>query len=320
MADFTQDDPRLQRKGEIFIHWVSLCAIIGRVAKALSRPGAAFPKSLRQELVDWIRGLPEHLQLPIRGSKTEGGAFDRDVHQLHLPYLTTIIVLHLRRSAHDLPQALPPAILAAACIARILRDILSRGNARFLMAITCWYSGTAFTALLQASRIPALAKDANDGLDVLTNAVEQLERMWGSAKVIRKGFGRLRNGTASAQGQLSTANVAVPANDNPITSNTLDLDGFNILDNAATVMGNGTVLDETRDFDWTTLFPFVTPETGGIAKALLQGGEPGMATRFPSPEGVLFQDAFMLDYQGLLEPFNQVDSFVFGDIGIGMGL
>jgi hypothetical protein len=76
-------------------------------------------------------------------------------------------------------------------------------------------------------------------------------------------------------------------------------------------------LDVVRDFDWTVLFPFVTPETGGIAKALLQGGEPGMATRFPSPEGVLFQDAFMVDYQGLLEPFSQGDAFGF-DMGFGL--
>jgi hypothetical protein len=66
------------------------------------------------------------------------------------------------------------------------------------------------------------------------------------------------------------------------------------------------------------LFPFVTPATGGIAKALLQGSEPGMATRFPSPEGLLFQDAFMVDYQGLLEPFSQGDLFGFGPVGLGM--
>jgi hypothetical protein len=78
-------------------------------------------------------------------------------------------------------------------------------------------------------------------------------------------------------------------------------------------------LDVARDFfDWTALFPFVTTSTGGIAKALLQGsGEQGMATRFPSPEGLLFQDAFMVDYQGLLEPFSQGDSLGFGDVRFG---
>lgn len=191
LADFPPT-PQLQRKGEIFIQRVSLCAIIGRIAKALSRSNGSspFPSHLRQELVDWVCALPARLQLPISGPRTD--TFDRGIHQLHLPYLTTIIVLHLRRTAHDLPQALAPAILAAACIARILRDILSRGDARFFMAITCWYTGTAFTALLQAAKLPALAKDANDALDVLTAAVDQLQRMWGSARVIRRGIERMR--------------------------------------------------------------------------------------------------------------------------------
>src|SRR5690606_6657709 len=123
---------------------------------------------------------------------------DRDVHQLHLPYLTTIIILHLRRSANHLPQALPPAMLAASCIARILRDILSRGNARFLMAITCWYSGTAFVPLLQACRIEPFAQEADEGLDVLVHAVAQLQTMWASARVIGQGFERLRKSVREA--------------------------------------------------------------------------------------------------------------------------
>ena len=327
LADFPAD-PKLQRKGEIFIHWVSLCAIIGRVAKFLSRPGDAFPTHLRQELVDWVRALPPHLQLPLAAARTESDAFDRDVHQLHLPYLTTIIVLHLRRTAHDLPQALPPAILAASCIVRILRDVLSRGDARFLMAITCWYSGTAFTAMLQASRIPALARDANEGLDVLTTAVEQLQRMWGSARVLRQGFDRLRGGNPGSggagndndgvrlefgggDGGAHGADVgSAPAGGGAAASGFLPLP-------LGTAHGEEDI-DVARDFfDWTALFPFVTTATGGIAKALLQGSEEGMATRFPSPQGLLFQDAFMVDYQGLLEPFSQGDSLGFGDVRFG---
>ncbi|KAK4447413.1 major facilitator superfamily domain-containing protein [Podospora aff. communis PSN243] len=317
LSDFPSS-PTLQRKAEIFIHWVALCAIIGRVAKALSRPGAPFPAHLRQELVDWVSSLPPHLQLPITRPRT--ASFDRDVHQLHLPYLTTIIVLHLRRSAHDLPQALPPAILAASCIVRILRDILSRGNARFLMAITCWYSGTAFTALLQATRISKLAKDANDGLDVLTNAVEELQKMWGSARVIRQGFDRLRIGHSGPEGRAGLDGLGMAArtgggqNGVPLAAAGRSArphangNGVSLLDSGAS---------EERDFDWPLLFPFVTPETNGIARVLLQGDEPGMATRFPSPEGLLFQDAFMVDYHGLLGPFETTDLFGFGDLPLG---
>jgi hypothetical protein len=323
LADFP-NDPKMQRKGEIFIYWVRLCDIIGKIAKTLSRsgasmysesaPSAAFPTHLRQALVDWVRSIPDHLQLPIRSSRTE--FFDRDIHQLYLPYLTTIIILHLRRSSQDLPQALPPAILAASCIARILRDILSRGDARFLMAITCWYSGTAFIALLQASRIENLAKDANNGLDILTNAVEQLQQMWGSANVIRQGFSRLRRSGGPVMNEntigLGAIDGALPLH--PIGSKQAT-DSHVFLDNE-TAHNSSDLAQE--DFNWTALFPFVTRSTSAISEALLSGSEPGRVTRFTSPENMLFQETFITDYQGLLEPFVQYGSFDFDDIRLAM--
>lgn len=256
----------------------------------------AFPTHLRQELVEWVHSLPAHLQLPIGSSRTE--SFDRDVHQLYLPYLTVVIILHLKRSAHDLPQALPPAILAGSCIARILRDILSRGNARFLMAITCWYSGTAFLALLQGCRIGRLARESEEGLDVLGHAVRQLQHMWGSAKVIGRGFDRLRKtrgGPAAsadhAGGEPRPAGVPRPPN--------------------ARSSGGGTALPldpgdarptpyAAEDFDWTLLFPFVTPSTNGIAECLLADKARGAV---PSPTYMNSQEDLFNQFQDLLEPF-----------------
>ncbi|KXJ88353.1 fungal-specific transcription factor domain-domain-containing protein [Microdochium bolleyi] len=280
LADFP-NDPSSQRKGSVFIHWVKLCAIIGDVAKTLSRtPDSStprpFPHNLRQRLIHWVRSLPEDLHLPISSARTV--SFDRDVHQLYLPYLTTIIVLHLKRSAHALPQALPPAILAASCIARILKDTLSRGNTRFLMAISSWYAGTAFTALLQACRIPHLSRDANECLDVLVRAVEQFQQMWGTANVIRQGFTRLREQSEAYNKPFESHQ---PSSLGLASSNAGDI-----------------------DYEWTELFPFVTRATGGIADSLLGDREQGIPTRgFPSPENLLFHDTMMTQYQDLLEPF-----------------
>ncbi|KAK1487337.1 hypothetical protein CCUS01_03682 [Colletotrichum cuscutae] len=296
LSDFPSD-LRSQRKGEIFIYWVRLCVIIGRIAKTLSHstlPTAEIsPDHHRQELVDWVNSLPPHLQLPIGSARTQN--FDKDVHQLHLPYLTTIIVLHLKRSANTLPEALPPAILAASCIARILRDVLSRGNTRFLMAITCWYTGTAFIPLLQACQIPHLAKDANDCLDILVRAADQLQIMWGSANVIRQGFSRLR-GTNSG-----TIRVTSPEAENiePLHDQT----GVVMPDppNVETVPLDRGGFD---DFDWTALFPFATQHTGGIADSLLTGRAHGTATRgFPFPDNALFHETLVNQFEDLFEPF-----------------
>ncbi|KAJ5468983.1 hypothetical protein N7475_006735 [Penicillium sp. IBT 31633x] len=266
-----------QTKAEIFIYWVRLCAIIGKIAKFLARSSdagsSAFPASLARELIGWVQSLPPHLQLPIGSNSTTH--FNRDVHQLHLPYLAVIIIIHLRRSSasQPLPQAYPPAILAATCVARIMRDILARGGTRFLMAITGWYCGTAFIALLQALRIDGLAKSANEDLDILTLAVDQLRIMWPTAAVFHSGFGRLRPSATAPDCDSQRA------------------------PGPELGMGDGTVYMEMADgIDWTAFFPFATTQTSGIAGRLL----------VPHTEELFFgDDAFavaMLQFQDLLDP------------------
>ncbi|CAK7209659.1 hypothetical protein SCUCBS95973_000515 [Sporothrix curviconia] len=349
LADFPPE-PALQKKGEIFIYWVKLCAIIGKVAKVLMRPPrdcvtagvyaagghathSTDPMHLRRELADWVQSLPAHLQLPIQSARTQ--AFDRDVHQLHLPYLTTIIILNMKRSSHALPEALPPAILAASCIARILRDILARGNVRYLMAITCWYSGMAFAALLQAAQIPELAVEANEALDVLAQTASQLQTMWASANIIRQGFDRLRSSVAVNGGTAGSSASASTAQTQPTTilryrdvqlPVVIDAGGAGggipvggvaggtginrpgDFPPTATTPGAAPGIGDTQDldFDWVDLFPFVTPATNKIAEVLLNGKGHGPATRLPSPEDLLFQDAIFSNYQDIVEPFHDI--------------
>ena len=272
---------------------------MGRIARRLARSPSSsthqpFPTDLQQELASWAHALPPELQLPIGSSRTE--TFDRDVHQLHLPYLTTIIILHLKRSAHDLPQALPPAILAASCIARILRDILSRGNARFLMPITCWYSGTAFVPLLQACRVERFAQEAGEGLDVLDRAVAQLQTMWGSARVIAQGFERLRRSVADAKPDAPVLGAAQARDDE-----------FAAVGGGDEVEGL-TLGVPDEGLDWEVLFPFVTRSTSKIAEGLLADKAQGTETRgFAFPEDALFHEALLSQYHNFLDPSELLD-------------
>ncbi|KAJ5098033.1 hypothetical protein N7532_005034 [Penicillium argentinense] len=270
-------DPRDQTKAEIFIHWVRLCAIIGKVAEYLARTctlaPCTFPVRLARELIAWVQSLPPHLQLPIESDRTT--SFNREVHQLHLPYLAVIIIVHLKRSSSSqpLPQVYPPAILAATCMARIMRDILSRGGTRFLMAITGWYCGTAFIALLQALRIEGLAKGANEDLDILTMAVDQLRVMWPTAAVFHSGFDRIRSNAAA-----SDADSQRPPG-------------------PELGIGDRTGYMEMADgIDWTAYFPFATPQTSVVANRLL----------VPHTEELFFDDDVftdaMLQFQDLFEP------------------
>jgi hypothetical protein len=301
LSDFP-NDPMSQKRGEIFIYWVRLCSIIGKIAQHLSRTSVhglsfASPSHYVQELADWVHSLPPHLQLPIKSAKTT--MFDRDVYQLHLPYLVTIIVLHLRKSSQHLPQAFPPAILAASCMARILRDILSRGDTRFLMAITCWYTGTAYIALLQAAKINHFAREACEGLDIFGRAAKELSKMWGSARIICEGFERLRK-TYSPQETQS------PADNNNIIIINGDINGL-------MAQESNDVLYDGGAFDWTLLFPFVTSNTSRIAELLLSRHGQG---RLQTPADSPFREAYWNQYQDLLQPFGS-EVFDFFDTMVG---
>ena len=170
-------DPR----AHIFIQWVRLSGIIGRIGQHLSRNlEPSFPARLAQELIDWVCNLPDQLKLPIGSNRTR--SFDRDIHKLHLPYLTTITILHMHhRSQHPrqpLPEVYTTAISSASCVARIFKDILARGHIRFLGAIATWYVGVALVALLHTQQIGCLAKNGADDIGTLRTALNELASLW----------------------------------------------------------------------------------------------------------------------------------------------
>ncbi|RJE25055.1 hypothetical protein PHISCL_02590 [Aspergillus sclerotialis] len=251
----THDFPDIEYKdkAEVFIYWVRLCAIIGRIAKELSRsttassPRASFPAGLGRELIEWVQSLPRHLQLPIGLSHTPD--FSRDVHQLHLPYLAVIVVLHLTRSAQSLPIVLPPATLAGSCIARILKDILIRSEVRYLMPITCWYVGMAFISLQQAARSEHLKESALADLEILVIAIKELKKMWATAAVFEQTFERLRSNDRS----LNPEDFPNRHLGNERSTRALHSE--------AEVLQSG--------IDWMDYFPFVTPQTSLVAEKLL---------------------------------------------------
>jgi len=177
------------------------------------------------------------------------------------------------------------------------------------MAITCWYIGTAFIALLQACRIQHLSKYANDDLDILAHTVKQLQNMWASANVIAQGFDRLRQPTTA----LPTANPARPGSSathlSPIAS---AHDHFSAIAQPPMssridpgLTGNSpNILPDDCDFNWVRFFPFVSKSTNEIAENLVSGKEHGTATRgFPSPNNELFHDILLAQYQDLFDPF-----------------
>ena len=243
-------------RAEVFIHWVRLCSIVGRVGKHLSRDtqSPTFPADLAQALIDWVHNLPEHLVLPIMTERTL--TFNRDVHNLHLPYLTTLTILHMSRftqsSSQQIPEAYTAAILAASCVARIFKDYLARGGIRFLGGISSWYVGIALMALSHTQRIETLAKSGWEDVKVLQQALSNLATEWPSAAVFVKGFERLRlfDQPASKLGQDAF---------NSLYQNTPD-------ESTSPTLSDGDVFS---GIDWVRYFPFATAQTSSLARILL---------------------------------------------------
>lgn len=242
------DDPRT----EIFIQWVRLCGIIGRISLHLSRPVAqsSFPTDLAEELITWISNLPQHLRLSNLSDRKR--KFDRDVLKLHLPYLATVTIIHLnwssRNPSQPLPEAYTAAILSASCVTRIFKELLARGEIRYLGAIACWYTGVSIVALLYTQRMDSLAESGAEDIRVLRLALNELAKLWPSTAIFVKGFDRLK--VFENLGRRNTRQT--PAEVAP------------------------TLSTWPEDTDYLRYFPHVTTETCRLAAILLADHQPGI--------------------------------------------
>ena len=117
--------------------------------------------------------------------------FNQDVHQLHLPYLSSIALLHMKKSTKSAPTAQIPAILAASCVARIFEDLLERGSLRFLQGMAGWHIAIALLALLHARKVKVLKQEADSQISILRIAMKEMGRRWASANMFDKAIERL---------------------------------------------------------------------------------------------------------------------------------
>ncbi|EXJ68954.1 uncharacterized protein A1O5_07886 [Cladophialophora psammophila CBS 110553] len=254
LEDFgSSEDARV----DVFIYWVRLCGIIGRVSQHLSRnlEQALFPTTLAEELIGWAHSLPSHLELPDMADRAR--KFNRDVLKLHLPYLTTVTILHLNWSSQHpsqpWPEAYTAAVLSASCVTRIFKDFLARGEIRFLGAIACWYVGVAIIALLQTQQIDCLAECGAEDIRILRLALNELASLWPSTAIFVKGFDRLRafESLGARRDGGAALNPQVPrTTGNTATSGLSDLNW-------------------PHGVDWQSYFPHVTTRTCGLAGILL---------------------------------------------------
>ncbi|KAK2776637.1 hypothetical protein FQN53_002545 [Emmonsiellopsis sp. PD_33] len=243
-------EPKDHFRAQTFIYWIRLSSVEGRVAKYLlqKNENTQFPGHLARELVDWVQSLPEPLRLPIPTNRTT--QFNRDVHQLHLPYLTTITLLYLTKSSQPLPKSYIIAVLSASCVARIFEDYLARGSIRFLQGMAGWHIAVAILALLHARRVKALTETADNHIKLLKIALKEMAKMWPSSAVLDRELDRL----------LVSNEFVVSEERSP--PHPLDLRPTNSLSELAD-LATGTLIN-FMDF-----FPFATIQTSPLVEILL---------------------------------------------------
>ncbi|RVX70506.1 hypothetical protein B0A52_05157 [Exophiala mesophila] len=283
LEDFTPSEIE-DGRADIFIQWVRLCAIVGRVGQHISRQSnpPSFPAPLAEELVQWVQNLPPRLRLPETSDRTR--KFDRDILALHLPYLTIVTILHLSWSSQNPSQALPEAyaaaVLSASCTTRIFKDLLARGEIRFLGAIACWYVGVAIVALLHTQRLDQLAECGAEDIRTLKVALNELASLWPSTDIFVQGFDRLRvfenlgRTRPNKDSVNSHNNVARLAKDN-VSTPLRDLDWY-------------------HGIDWHSFFPGVSTRTSSLATTLLEEkqGDLWGDTSWLGDPALQFQDLF----------------------------
>lgn len=283
-------EPRDVFRAEIFIHWVRLCGVVGRVAKYLCQrtESTQFPTHLARELIDWIQSLPAELRLPIATNRTT--PFNRDIHQLHIPYLTTITLLYLTKSSQSLPRAYTAAVLSASCIARIFEDYLARGSIRFLQGMAGWHISVAILALLHARRVECLTEAADNHIRLLRIALKEMAKMWHSASMFDKGFERL----------LGNNNFGI--SDGRLATNGADPRGAGSLSELAD-LATGNLIN------WMDFFPFATVQTSPLVEILLTQNSTMTFSDVEWPNDLSMQ------LHELFESFGGYDGEVFGLAG-----
>lgn len=226
------DDFPIQERdrASIFINWVALCDIIGRVSKHLAARTemTQFPFPLVQSLMEWIGSLPGPLCLPFSTGRTS--AYDRHTHQLHLPYLTTLTLLYMAPSSQPLPRAYTTAILSASLVGRIFEDYLARGSVSFLPGMAGWYISIAILALLHARQVDCLKASANEQIEILLLALREMAKIWHSSKLFLVAFEKLLKGPNSIKDgrspQIGRVDTTASSTLNELTTD----DGLNYLD------------------------------------------------------------------------------------------
>jgi hypothetical protein len=177
--------------GELFIAYVEICCTLGDLVQSCARKRVAASKrtEVLNALFRWTRMLPPRLMLAqysVDSQSFESRPHDFLARQLHVPYLTSVIIL----AKVGVETVSPAAVLAASFVAGIYEDLLAR-NLVCLLSPTFTTFGFISGLVLRSLRpYPGLWSAARKDLEIILTSLQQLSTRWRSAigayKVIQR--------------------------------------------------------------------------------------------------------------------------------------
>ena len=190
------DFPEPTINANIFVHYVSLVHILGKISLSTnfgqgfkSKEEEEIVKCRKQyfcELAEWVDQLPPSLHLcQVHGQTDDGrnsnGLMNYGIAQLYTLYFATICVLY--RNPIDTGKAHIMAILASSCLSRLVENVMIRDRARMAGSANAW--------MLLVSSLPQIASlgdielfaISKHEIEVMLTVMQEVKRNWLSAEM-----------------------------------------------------------------------------------------------------------------------------------------
>ncbi|KAH7084841.1 hypothetical protein BKA63DRAFT_4090 [Paraphoma chrysanthemicola] len=166
---------------ELFTSYVGISCILGDLTQSYLRKHGLqeHRKSLEDRLFRWVKTLPEQLQLcrPIEGRPLR--PYNFEARQIHVQYFITLVILNRPTDPKLAPST--ASLLASSYVAGIFEDFMARDELRYLGPIFTFYCLTAGMAQLSCYRYSDMAHLAEENLDIMARALEELSKRWPTA-------------------------------------------------------------------------------------------------------------------------------------------
>lgn len=165
----------------IFSAYVSISMILGDLTQYFLQKGRFSNEklSLGNRAFRWVKTLPEVLQLCYTQSERSLRPYSFEARQLHVQYFTVLTILNKSTPPANNPST--ASLIASSFVAGIFEDFLARDELRYLGPIFTFYLLTAGVTLLSSYRFAGLWHLAEQDLDIIFKAQEELGKRWPTA-------------------------------------------------------------------------------------------------------------------------------------------